>query len=89
MLNNTNKEPYLSNEERKEPISYYSNGYDFYSCKDLSEGVVVKRNSFMNDSREGLAIAISDFITWWLFTFHHRLNGFSGTDTIKWKFEDE
>ena len=52
MLNNTNKEPYLSNEERKKPISYYSNGYDFYSCKDLSEGVIVKRNSFMNDSRE-------------------------------------
>ena len=79
---------YISEEERKRTISYFANGYNFVSCKDLSEGVRVMRNSYMNDSREDLAKAIAEFISWWMLSIHPTLNGFSGVDTIHWIFED-
>lgn len=77
----------LSDEERKKKIDHYSNGYLFESCIDLSIGVTVTKKDWQDDSKENLAAAVAEFITFWRINYRDRLNGFAGVDSIKWIFK--
>ena len=80
---------YLTEKERKEKISHRGNYYSFESCVDLSTGVAISANSANMTDFKPVAL-VSDtmqFTAWWMLTYHKRLNGFAGLDTIKFVFK--
>lgn len=88
---------YLTQEERKEKISHVCDYFQFESCADLSKGVTMTLiyPGFTKGAGEFVKLHpalfvrdMSKFLGWWLLTFHKRLNGFSGLDTINYKFAE-
>ena len=84
--------PYLTETERKQPIRHMCQWYEFSSCADLSEGVKIKPIVDNPDFRGEKAINliardVAQFTAWWMISFHGKLNGFSGIDTIKWEMK--
>lgn len=74
---------YLTDEERKAPLTRVINGYVFNTCVDLSSGIKIYPQS--TDSDEKLRIQAKILFTaWWCTTIHKQLNGFPGFDTVKW-----
>ena len=74
---------YMTDEERKKPLSHYIDGFTFESCLDLSCGVKVY--GWQEGYESALTQAVADFSVWWALNFHSHLNGFSGMDTVMWK----
>lgn len=79
---------YLTEAERKEKIIHNCEYYQFESCVDLSEGVKIKQLYYRDDdliktNPEKLAADVAQFTIWWTYSFHKKLNGFSGIDTIR------
>lgn len=82
---------YLTDEERKSKLVRNENCFTFETCIDLSQPIKVSSEVYKKDQDrylEQLAIAISGFMCWWSRDVHKKLNGFSGTDCVKWIFED-
>ncbi len=80
---------YLTDEQRKRPLSHISGGYIFTSCVDLSDGIKVERHSHATLlNSESLAKACAQFMGWWGVNVWHGLNGFPGFDNLNWKFAD-
>lgn len=80
---------YMTDEERAAPLVHYAEGLTF-SCDrlDLKTPVTVSHYNgpnFINHQR--LATSMACFMAWWILNVHPRLNGFSGVDCIRWKFD--
>lgn len=71
---------YMSENEEKEPIEHYYNGFTFKSSKDLRDGIKVTTPDGYN--RNTLALAVATFIGWWTLEYYERLQSFNGFDTI-------
>ena len=83
---------YLTDEERKKPLKWQEDYYTFVTKVDLSGGIDVYPNFpkiGKERAKEVLAQDISCFIAQFVLFTHPRLNGFSGMDTLKWKFHDK
>lgn len=81
---------YLTQEERKQPISHMCNYFTFKSCADLSQGVkitAITGNPKYKENPNLIAQDVACFTCWWVLTFRENLNGFAGLDTIKWEVE--
>jgi hypothetical protein len=81
---------YLTEAERKEKIIHNCEYYQFESCVDLSQGVKIKQIYYRDEDLtkthpEKLAVDVAQFTIWWTYSFHKKLNGFSGIDTIKFE----
>jgi hypothetical protein len=79
----------MTNEERKQPLVWVEEFHKFVTKADLSEGVDVYPRFLIENKekeKEVLAQDIACFIAQFMLFTHPRLNGFSGMDTIKWKF---
>lgn len=74
---------YLTDEERKAPLTRIINGCVFDTCVDLSTGIKVYPVS--ESIRDDLVVQAKILFTaWWCITIHKQLNGFPGFDTVKW-----
>lgn len=79
---------YLTDEERKAPLTRVINGCVFDTCMDLSCGIKVypESESVRWDLKMQAKIL---FTAWWCTTIHRQLNGFPGFDTVKWTDLDQ
>lgn len=81
---------YYTSEERKLPFEYNGDKYTFKSVKDLSGVIEVSRQPYTYT--DSIDLYTKDLIG---FIIHHRhfhwehLNGFSGYDTLRFKFNDD
>lgn len=81
---------YYIQEERKLPFEYSGDKYIFKSVRDLSGVIKISRNPYTyTDSIDMYSKDLIGFIN-----MHHdihleHLNGFSGYDTLKFKFSNE
>lgn len=80
--------PYLTGEERKQPIHHRCHHFDFKSRADLSGGVIIEpffvpANGKIDD--KFLVSDVAAFTLWWSRVFLDRLNGFSGIDCVDFK----
>jgi hypothetical protein len=85
-MNILNKEGFLTDEERKEPLEYGAEYMTFKTCLDLSEPIqmrlygnagMISANDYSND--------IAIFISYWDYFVKKDLNGFSGFHNVKWE----
>ena len=81
---------YITQEERKKPLTHSTEGFRF-SCDhlDLSAPVHVSSDFYAQYSPAQLSKAVACFIAWWMLWVHKTLNGFSGIDCIEWKFDGQ
>lgn len=85
---------YYTEIERKQRLesNIHSSGIWFESCVDLSEPV--KIHGYKSRKEKGLAneldlaSAVGSFMTDWALNFRPRLNGFQGTDCVRWEIVD-
>jgi len=81
------REPYFTEEERKQPWVREEDYFRFETKRDLSGGVDVYPlnygNLVLNESYlvRDVASFMANFMLW----HYPRLNGFSGTDCIQWR----
>jgi hypothetical protein len=78
---------YLTNQDRKKPIDRNGDYFNFYTCIDLSCGVKIT-SIYGTPNIEQYSKDLASFMVWWGVNVLPHLNGFSGTDTIKY-FVDE
>ena len=85
-LNILNKTGFLTDEDRKQPLTHQSNYFEFETCIDLSKGVrvipygnqsVFSVNDYSND--------LAEFMIWWTNFVWKDLNGFSGFSHVKFE----
>lgn len=81
---------YYTQEERKLPFEYSGDKYIFKSVRDLSGVIEVSRQPYTyTDSIDMYSEDLIGFIIEHR-TFHWgRLNGFSGYDTLRFKFSND
>lgn len=85
-INFLNKEGYLSDSDRKLPISHGCQSFMFESCVDLSIGVkVIPYGNLDKYSTNLYSQDLASFICWWVMNVLKDLNGFSGLDTINFE----
>lgn len=75
--------PFLTDEQRKEPLERYINGFTFKTKVDFSGGVEVESNTYVKATVNRYSQALASFICFWTREYMPLLNGFSGLDTIK------
>lgn len=81
---------YYTSEERKLPFEYSGDKYIFKSVRDLSGVIEVTRQPYIYT--DSIDLYTNDLIG---FIIHHRhfhwehLNGFSGYNTLRFKFNDD
>jgi hypothetical protein len=77
---------YITDEDRKKPIHRSGDYFNFSTCIDLSSGVTITpiygKPSIGEYSKD-----LASFMVWWGRNVLPHLNGFSGTDTIKYIVE--
>lgn len=78
---------YMTEEERKQPFSYFTEGFQFETCVDFS--LPVKVTPLGEYNKEMLCKAIASVTAHFMLWVHPRLNGFSGVDTIRWNIVKE
>lgn len=79
---------YLTDEQRKQPLTHYVDGYTFITRVDLSGGVKVRYDGVLENTKERLMKAVAEFSVWWSLMYHRQLNGFSGMDCVEWNIEE-
>ena len=75
-LNILNKRGYLTDEDRKQPLSHSCNYVTFKSCIDLSEGIQVESFTGNDITIEQYSQDLSTFMIWWTNFVFKDLNGF-------------
>lgn len=84
------REPYFTNEERKESWIREEDYHKFVTRRDLSGGVDVYPTSYSPiNEPSSLAQDVASFIAQFMLWHYPRLNGFSGMDCIEWRIHDE
>lgn len=85
-INILNKEGYLTNEDRKQPIEHGCDYFTFKTCIDLSEPIkVIPYGNLKEYELNKYSIDIASFICWWTNFVHCDLNGFSGFNNLKFE----
>jgi hypothetical protein len=86
-INILNKQGFLSDEDRKQPLEHGCEYFTFKSCLDLSKPIQVipygQRNFFTIDE---YSTDLAIFITWWSKFVLEDLNGFAGFHNVKFEF---
>lgn len=78
-INILNKQGFLSEEDRKEPLLHGCQYGSFYSCIDLSEPVrYVPYGNGSKIASERFSEDLAHFMIWWTETVFKDLNGFYG-----------
>jgi hypothetical protein len=81
---------YYTSEERKLPFEYIGDKYIFKSVIDLSGAIEVSRQPYTYI--DSIDLYTKDLIRFIIYhrNFHlEHLNGFTGYDTLKFKFNDD
>lgn len=78
-INILNKEGFLTDEDRKQPLWHGCEWLTFDTCLDLSEPIIVKAYGSPREvSLDMYSRDVASFITWWSYFVKRDLNGFSG-----------
>ena len=81
---------FYTEEERKKPHYFMGEYFEFFTCADLSIGIVVKpitEHKKYYDNKELLSRDIMCFTADWCYFTKPKLNGFDGLSRINWKYE--
>lgn len=85
------KEPFFTEEERKDTFEYTADWYKFETRIDLSGGIKVKPiyedgDIGYNYPSKLVARDVAIFIAHFMLSIFPRLNGFSGFGAVEWEF---
>lgn len=76
---------YLTEEERKKPLTHQGRFFRFETCYDLSNPIKVTPK-VTSDNIQEYSNDLSDFISWWTNFIWKDLNGFNGFGYKKFEF---
>lgn len=86
-INILNKQGFLTDEDRKQPLEHGCEHFTFKSCLDLSKPIQIipygQRTFFTKDE---YSTDLAMFIAWWSQFVLGDLNGFSGFSNVKFEF---